>query len=59
MLSGITQKTLGRYQEATKMVEETMSRLASGTADIGSALSFSHWCIGRCAIPVDMHNELS
>ncbi len=37
MLSGITQKTLGRYQEATKMVEETMSRLASGTADIGSA----------------------
>tara|TARA_Y100000034_G_scaffold87297_1_gene104704 strand:+ start:644 stop:1474 length:831 start_codon:yes stop_codon:yes gene_type:complete len=37
MLSGITAKTLGRYQEATRMVEETMSRLASGTADIGSA----------------------
>ena len=37
MLSGITQKTLGRYQEATRMVEETMSRLASGTADVGSA----------------------
>ena len=37
MLSGITAQTLGRYQEATRMVEETMSRLASGTADIGSA----------------------
>ena len=37
MLSGITAQTLGRYQEATRMVEETMSRLASGTADMGSA----------------------
>ena len=37
MLSGLTAKTLGRYQEATRMVEETMSRLASGTADLGSA----------------------
>ena len=37
MLSGLTAKTLGRYQEATKMVEETMARLASGTADLGSA----------------------
>tara|TARA_Y100000310_G_scaffold324966_1_gene387653 strand:+ start:367 stop:1197 length:831 start_codon:yes stop_codon:yes gene_type:complete len=37
MLSGITAQTLGRYQEATRMVEESMSRLASGTADIGSA----------------------
>ena len=37
MLSGMTAKTLGRYQEATRMVEETMSRLASGTADLGSA----------------------
>ena len=36
MLSGITAQTLGRYQEATRMVEETMSRLASGTADLGS-----------------------
>ncbi len=36
MLSGLTAKTLGRYQEATRMVEETMSRLASGTADLGS-----------------------
>ena len=37
MLSGLTAQTLGRYQEATRMVEETMSRLASGTADLGSA----------------------
>jgi len=37
MLSGLTAKTLGRYQEATRMIEESMSRLASGTADIGSA----------------------
>ena len=37
MLSGITAQTLGRYQEATRMVEETMSRLASGISDIGSA----------------------
>ena len=37
MLSGLTAKTLGRYQEATKMVEQTMERLASGTADLSSA----------------------
>ena len=37
MLSGLTAKTLGRYQEATKMVEKTMERLSSGTADLSSA----------------------
>ena len=37
MLSGITAKTLGRYQDATKMIEKSMERLASGTADISSA----------------------
>ena len=37
MLSGLTAKTLGRYQDATKMIEKSMERLASGTADISSA----------------------
>ena len=37
MLSGLTAKTLGRYQEATKMVEKTMENLASGTAELSSA----------------------
>ena len=37
MLSGLTAKTLGRYQEATKMVEKSMEKLASGTADLSSA----------------------
>tara|TARA_B100001175_G_scaffold288093_1_gene271002 strand:- start:14 stop:856 length:843 start_codon:yes stop_codon:yes gene_type:complete len=37
MLSGLTAKTLGRYQDATEMIEKSMERLASGTADISSA----------------------
>ena len=36
MLSSITTQTLGRYQEATKLIEQSMSRLASGTGDLGS-----------------------
>jgi len=37
MLSGLTAKTLGRYQDATEMIEKSMERLASGKADISSA----------------------
>ena len=37
MLSGITQKTLGRYQEATEKIEASMRRLAEGKPDLGSA----------------------
>ena len=37
MLSGITQKTLGRYQEATEKIEASMHRLAEGKPDLGSA----------------------
>ena len=36
MLSSITTQTLGLYQEATKLIEQSMSRLASGTGDLGS-----------------------
>jgi flagellin len=37
MLSGITQKTLNRYQEATEKIEASMRRLAEGKPDLGSA----------------------
>lgn len=37
MLSGIAQKTLGRYQEATEKIEASMRRLADGKPDLGSA----------------------
>ena len=37
MLSGIAQKTLGRYQEATEKIEASMHRLADGKPDLGSA----------------------
>ena len=37
MLSGITQKTLNRYQKATELIENSMERLAEGRPDLNAA----------------------
>ena len=37
MLSGITQKTLSRYQKATELIENSMERLAEGRPDLNAA----------------------
>ena len=36
MVSGITATALGRYQQATRQIEESMERLAKGTPDLSS-----------------------